>query len=64
MREAQVQSVSLFQSKVKEYINVLLAAPLGAERPEQRSEDWFFLQREEIYDEDFGLGDPPLALIE
>lgn len=62
MREAQVHSVSLFDRQLDEYMGVLLAAPLGARLPEQRSEDWFFLQEGDIYDEDFGLGDPPAAL--
>ena len=42
----------------------IVAAPLGAQRPEQRSEEWFFLQDGEVYDDDFGLGDPPAALIQ
>ncbi|MGD2071730.1 MAG: CRISPR-associated helicase Cas3' [Gemmatimonadota bacterium] len=64
MREAQIHSVNLYRRQIRDYIGVLLAAPLGAQRPEQRSEDWFFLQDGEVYDEDFGLGDPPVALIQ
>jgi len=63
LREAQIHSVSLPKRKFSDYSGVLLAAPLGAYRPEQRSEDWYFLQDGEIYDEDFGLGDPPVALM-
>lgn len=62
MRQAQVHSVSLFDRQLHEYMGVLLAAPLGARLPEQRSEDWFFLQEGDVYDEDYGLGDPPAAL--
>ncbi len=63
LREAQVHSVSLPRRRLDDYLGVLLAAPLGAYRPEQRSEDWYFLQDGEIYDEDFGLGDPPALLM-
>jgi len=63
LREAQVHSVSLPKRKFNDYSGVLLAAPLGAYRPEQRSEDWYFLQAGEIYDDDFGLGDPPVTLM-
>lgn len=62
LRDAQVHSVSLVRRRLDQYAGVLLAAPLGAQRPEQRSEDWFFLQDGEVYDEDFGLGEPPVAL--
>lgn len=63
LREAQVHSVSLFGWQVSEYLGVLLAAPLGARLPEQRSEEWFFLQDGGIYEEVFGLCDPPAATI-
>jgi len=63
LRDAQVHSVSLVRRRLDEYVGVLLAAPLGAHRPEQRSEDWFFLQDGAVYDEDFGLGEPPVALM-
>lgn len=62
MREAQVHTVTLLGRQVDDYRVVLLAAPLGARIPEQRSEDWFFLQDDDVYQEDFGLGPPPAAI--
>lgn len=58
MRKAQVHSVSLYRSQLKEYRNALIPAPLGAERAEQRSEDWFLLREAGRYDDDFGLEEP------
>lgn len=63
MRKAQVHAVSLFGWQVDSYRGVLLAAPLGARVPEQRSEDWFFLTDPNIYEKELGLSGPPTTLL-
>lgn len=63
MRAAQVHSVSIYRRQLDANRGVLIPAPLGARLPEQRSDDWFFLEDEEIYDSDFGLGEPSGVLM-
>lgn len=63
MRTAQVHSVGLYRSQLDDYRGALIPAPLGAHQQEQRSEDWFILQDLTMYDEVFGLGQPPEALL-
>ncbi len=63
LREAQIHSVGIPRWQLDRYKPILLAAPLGARRAEEWSEEWYFLQKAEVYDEDFGLGEPPAALL-
>jgi CRISPR-associated endonuclease/helicase Cas3 len=63
LRAAQLHSVSLFAWQLNQYLGVLLAAPLGARLPEQRSEEWFFLTDPALYEESLGLSEPPVALL-
>lgn len=63
LRAAQIHSVSLFRSQLERYRTSLVPAPLGARRPEQRSDDWFFLATEETYDAELGLGEIPGVLL-
>jgi hypothetical protein len=63
LRAAQVHSVSLYRSELERYLQILIAAPLGARLPEHRSNDWFLLSAGEAYGAKYGLGEPPSALL-
>jgi len=59
MRQAQLHAVALYRSRLDDYRAVLVPAPLGARLPEQRSDDWFFLQDDAVYDTELGLAEAP-----
>jgi hypothetical protein len=63
MRAAQLQAVAVYRSQLERWRDALIPAPLGARAPEQRSEDWYFLEDADCYDKDFGLGEPPEVLM-
>jgi len=67
MREAQPYAVSVFRPRAgseaaQRILPWLEPAPLDMPA-DRRSEDWFFVVREDIYDEDFGLVELPETLI-